>query len=51
MRDIWQAAFDEEMDRSDDPLLANKAADDAVADWHASRADAAYDRWRDMEVS
>lgn len=49
-RDVWQEAFDEEMDRSDDSLLASKVADDAVADYLAAGADAAYDRWRDEQV-
>lgn len=50
MRDVWQCAFDEEMDRSDDPLLANKVADDTVADLSSRLIDDAYDHWRDMEA-
>lgn len=50
-RDVWQDAFDEEMDRSDDPMLASKVADDAVADYLAAGADAAYDRWRDSQLT
>ena len=50
MRDVWQEAFDAEMDRSDDPMLANKMADDAVADYLSRATDDAYDHWRDMEV-
>lgn len=41
-RDVWQDAFDEEMDRSDDPMLANKVADDAVDDYLARARPADY---------
>lgn len=50
MRDIWQEAFDAEMERSNDPMLANRAADDAVADYLSAQEDSLYDHWRETEA-
>lgn len=49
-RDVWQDTFDEVVERTGDSFLANKEADDAVADYLARQADEMYDHWRDTEA-
>jgi hypothetical protein len=49
-REVWQKAFDEELERSGDSFLASKVADDTVEDLFAAAVDEAYDHWRDLEA-
>lgn len=50
-RDVWQEAFDEVLEAGESEFFASKAADEAVADFLARRAQAdAYDRWRDDKL-
>jgi hypothetical protein len=46
-KDVWQDAFDDALDEGETALFASKAADEAVVDFLARRADDAYDRYRD----
>ena len=49
-KDVWQQAYDEAIAAGEIESCACTAADEAVADWSAMRADEIYDHWRDREV-